>query len=54
MSLLLSALWSDDRGKDIAEYAVTVVVILVILAGTIRVIHSNANVVFWSSAGSAQ
>jgi pilus assembly protein Flp/PilA len=45
-------LWSDDRGQDIAEYAVMLAVILVIVVGTIRLIGSNANTVF-SQVGSA-
>jgi Flp pilus assembly pilin Flp len=31
--------WSDDRGQDIAEYAVMLAVILVIVVGTIRLIR---------------
>jgi Flp pilus assembly pilin Flp len=45
-------LWCDERGQDIAEYAVMLAVILVIVVGTIRLIGSNANNVF-SSVGSA-
>jgi Flp pilus assembly pilin Flp len=45
-------LWSDECGQDIAEYAVMLAVILVIVVGTIRLIGSNANNVF-SSVGSA-
>lgn len=48
----LKQLWSDERGQDIAEYAVMLAVILVIVVGTIRLIGSNANNVF-SSVGSA-
>jgi Flp pilus assembly pilin Flp len=48
----LQQLWSDERGQDIAEYAVMLAVILVIVVGTIRLIGSNANNVF-SSVGSA-
>jgi Flp pilus assembly pilin Flp len=54
MALLLLRLWSDDQGQDIAEYAVTAAIILVIVVGTAKVIHSNANVVFWSSPASTQ
>jgi len=55
MSLpLFSNLWSDDQGQDIAEYAVTLAVILVIVVGTIRVLGSNANTVFWSSTAPVQ
>jgi hypothetical protein len=51
---LLSKLWFDDQGQDIAEYAVTLAVILVIVAGTIRLVASNTNVVLWSSSSSIQ
>lgn len=50
----LSALWSEDRGQDIAEYAVMLAVILVIVVGTIRMIGSNANNVFSEAASSMQ
>jgi Flp pilus assembly pilin Flp len=49
---LLQRLWSDERGQDIAEYAVMLAVILVIVVGTIRLIGTNANNVF-SQVGSA-
>ncbi len=52
MARFLQQLWSDERGQDIAEYAVMLAVILVIVVGTIRLIGSNANNVF-SSVGSA-
>jgi Flp pilus assembly pilin Flp len=38
--------WSDESGQDIAEYAVMLAVILVIVVGTVRLIGSNANNVF--------
>ena len=50
-SKILSLL-RDEQGQDIAEYAVMLAVILVIVVGTIRLIGSNANNVF-SSVGSA-
>jgi Flp pilus assembly pilin Flp len=49
---LLHQLWYDEQGQDIAEYAVMLAVILVIVVGTIRLIGSNANNVF-SQVGSA-
>jgi Flp pilus assembly pilin Flp len=49
---LLRQLWQDDQGQDIAEYAVMLAVILVIVVGTVRLIGSNANTVF-SQVGSA-
>ncbi len=48
----LQQLWNDEQGQDIAEYAVMLAVILVIVVGTIRLIGSNANSVF-SQVGSA-
>jgi Flp pilus assembly pilin Flp len=48
----LQQFWSDENGQDIAEYAVMLAVILVIVVGTIRLIGSNANNVF-SQVGSA-
>jgi Flp pilus assembly pilin Flp len=45
-------LWNDEQGQDIAEYAVMLAVILVIVVGTIRLIGSNANNVF-SQVGSS-
>ncbi len=47
-------LWSEDAGQDIAEYAVMVAVILVIVVGTIRLIGSNSNTVFSNVASSIQ
>jgi pilus assembly protein Flp/PilA len=49
---LINRLWNDEQGQDIAEYAVMLAVILVIVVGTIRLIGSNANTVF-SQVGSA-
>ena len=44
--------WREDEGQDIAEYAVMLAVILVIVVGTIRLIGGNANNVFSSVASS--
>lgn len=52
MAQWLKNIWQDDQGQDIAEYAVMLAVILVIVVGTIRLIGSNANNVF-STVGSA-
>jgi Flp pilus assembly pilin Flp len=53
MSRLLNLLISDE-GQDIAEYAVMLAVILVIVVGTIRLIGSNSNTVFSQAASSIQ
>ena len=50
----LSHLWCKDEGQDIAEYAVMLAVILVLVVGTIRLVGSNANNVFSSVASSVQ
>ncbi len=47
-------LWSDDQGQDIAEYAVMLAVILVLVVGTIRMVGTNANSAFSSVASSVQ
>jgi Flp pilus assembly pilin Flp len=47
-------LWRDVRGQDIAEYAVMLAVILVIVIGTIHMVGSNSNNVFSSVASSMQ
>jgi Flp pilus assembly pilin Flp len=54
MSSPLPQLWRDDVGQDIAEYAVMLAVILVIVVGTIRLVGTNANNVFSSVASSVQ
>jgi Flp pilus assembly pilin Flp len=46
----LLILLSSEDGQDIAEYAVMVAVILLIVVGTLRLIGSNSNTVFSSVA----
>jgi Flp pilus assembly pilin Flp len=45
-------LWTEQSGQDVAEYAVMLAVILVIVIGTVRLIGGSANNVF-SQVGSA-
>jgi Flp pilus assembly pilin Flp len=52
MKELLRTVWSQDAGQDIAEYAVMLAVILVIVVGMIRLVGSQANNAF-SEAASA-
>ncbi len=52
MTEMLRRMWSDEEGQDIAEYAVMLAVILVIVVGTIKLIGSNANNVFSNVASS--
>jgi Flp pilus assembly pilin Flp len=50
----LRRLWTEDNGQDIAEYAVMLAVILVLVVGTIRLVGSNANNAFSAAASSIQ
>ncbi|HVM91188.1 MAG TPA: hypothetical protein VMT67_00170 [Terriglobales bacterium] len=54
MSDLLRVLWRGEEGQDIAEYAVMLAVILVIVIGTVRLIGTNANTVFSEVASTIQ
>jgi Flp pilus assembly pilin Flp len=54
MLKMMQRLWSEDSGQDIAEYAVMLAVILVLVVGTVRLIGSNANTVFSNVASSIQ
>ena len=54
MKKFVRSLWNNQEGQDIAEYAVMLAVILVVVVGTIRLIGSNANNVFSSVASSVQ
>ncbi|MBV8890607.1 MAG: Flp family type IVb pilin [Acidobacteria bacterium] len=54
MSKLIRHLLVQEEGQDIAEYAVMLAVILVIVVGTIRLIGSNANTVFSNVASAVQ
>jgi Flp pilus assembly pilin Flp len=54
MSEIMRRFWSEDEGQDIAEYAVMLAVILVLVVGTIRLIGSNANNAFSNVASSIQ
>ena len=52
MADVLRRLWSNEQGQDIAEYAVLLAVILVLVVGTVRLIGANANNVFSATASS--
>jgi Flp pilus assembly pilin Flp len=54
MTDLAFKFWTDDTGQDIAEYAVMLAVILVLVVGTIRLVGSNANNAFSSVASTIQ
>jgi Flp pilus assembly pilin Flp len=46
----LQQLWTNEEGQDIAEYAVMLAVILVLVVGTVSLIGGNANNAFSSVA----
>ena len=52
MLQFLRNIWTDEQGQDIAEYAVMLAVILVLVIGTVRLIGGNANNAFSSVASS--
>jgi Flp pilus assembly pilin Flp len=54
MMSIVRNLWHEGQGQDIAEYAVMLAVILVIVVGTIRLVGGNANNVFSSVGSSVQ
>jgi Flp pilus assembly pilin Flp len=54
MANLMHSIWSDEEGQDIAEYAVMLAVILVLVIGTIRLIGTNSNTVFSQVASNIQ
>ena len=54
MLVVLGDVWTSNEGQDIAEYAVMLAVILLIVIGTLRLIGGNANNVFSSVANTLQ
>lgn len=52
MDCILTRFWVNDEGQDIAEYAVVLAVILMIVVGTMRIFGSNSNHAF-SAVGSS-
>jgi len=54
MTRSLRSLWNETGGQDVAEYAVMLAVILVLVVGTIRLVGSNANNAFSNVASSLQ
>ena len=51
---ILRQLHNDEQGQDIAEYAVMLAVILLLVVGTIKLIGTNANSTFSNVASSLQ
>ncbi len=54
MTAFLGRLWSQEDGQDVAEYAVMLAVVLVIVVGTVRLVGANAGNVFSSVASGIQ
>jgi Flp pilus assembly pilin Flp len=54
MPEFIHRIWREDAGQDIAEYAVMLAVILVLVVGTVSLIGSNANNAFSAVASSIQ
>ena len=54
MRELIAGIWSDEGGQNIAEYAVMLAVILVLVVGTIRLVGTNANNAFSAVASSVK
>lgn len=52
MFQFVRSIWSDEQGQDIAEYAVMLAVILVLVIGTVRLIGTGANTAFSQVASS--
>jgi Flp pilus assembly pilin Flp len=52
MVLFYLRMWQDEQGQDIAEYAVMLAVILILVIGTVRLIGGNANNAFSTVASS--
>ncbi len=50
MVSMLQRIWREDEGQDIAEYALMLAVILLIVAATVTSIGTNANSVFSAAA----
>ncbi len=46
MENILRSIWNDDEGQDIAEYALMLTVILLIVVGAVSAIGTNASTIF--------
>lgn len=47
---ILNRVWTNDEGQDIAEYALMLAVILIIVILTVQAIGTNANIIFSKTA----
>jgi Flp pilus assembly pilin Flp len=51
---MLTRLYLEEEGQDVAEYAIMLAVILVIVVGVVRMIGSNTSIVFSQVASGIQ
>ena len=51
MKELLHRFWAEDDGQDIAEYALMLTAMLLIVVTTVAVIGNNADTIFSAVAG---
>ncbi len=51
MREILREIWRDEQGQDIAEYALMLAVILLIVVASVGAIGTNANTIFNTVAG---
>jgi len=54
MVATILSLWREEDGQDVAEYAVMLAVILVIVVSTVKLIGGNASNVFSNVASAIQ
>ena len=47
---VLRKMWSDDQGQDVAEYALMLAVILVVVVASVKAIGTAANTVFTNTS----
>jgi len=43
---VMNKVWKDDQGQDIAEYAMMLAVILIVVVAAVQAIGTNAGTVF--------
>jgi Flp pilus assembly pilin Flp len=54
MARTIRKIWSNEVGQDIAEYAIILALILVVIIGTVQFVGGNANGVFSHVASDLQ
>jgi Flp pilus assembly pilin Flp len=54
MTEFLRNVWIDNEGQDIAEYALMLTVLLVLVFATVSAIGTNANTIFGDTAAALE